>query len=69
MTVSASARDTDCRQLQASIAALQTRVTAATGKPQAAALNAQLDQLQRESVHHFLNTGRLSAASILSTMT
>lgn len=69
MTVSASARDTDGRQLQAAIAALQTRATAATGKAQFAALSAQLDQIQRESVHHFLNVGRLNAASILSTMT
>lgn len=69
MTVSASSKDSDGRQLQANIAALQTRVTAATGKSQAAALNAQLDQLQRELVAHFMNVNRLVAASILSTMT
>lgn len=69
MTVSASSKDPDGRQLQAAIAALQTRVNAAAGKSQAAALNAQLDQIQREAVYHFLDTGRLQAASILSTMT
>lgn len=69
MTVSASSKDSDGRALQANIAALQIRVTAATGKPQAATLNAQLDQFQRELVAHFMNVNRLQAATILSTMT
>jgi hypothetical protein len=69
MTVSASAKDPDGRLLQANIAALQTAVNAAFGKAHYAALSAQLDQLQRESVYHFLDTGRLTAANILSTMT
>lgn len=69
MTVSASAKDSDGRQLQANITSLSVAVTAASGKAHAAALSAQLDQLQREAVYHFLDTGRLTAANILSTMT
>lgn len=69
MTVSASAKDSDGRNLQANIAALQTALNASAGKAHNAALAAQLDQLQRESVYHFMNIGRLQASSILSTMT
>lgn len=69
MTVSASAKDSDGRQLQSNISALQTAVNASAGKSHNAALQAQLDQLQRELVYHFLNVGRLQAATILSTMT
>lgn len=69
MTISASSKDSDGRQLQSAIAALQIRVNAAAGKSQAPALNAQLDQFQRELVAHFLDVGRLNAANILSTMT
>ncbi len=69
MTVSASSKDPDGRLLQANIASLQTSVNASAGKAHNAALSAQLDQLQRELVYHFLDTGRLQAASILSTMT
>lgn len=69
MTVSASAKDTDGRLLQANITALQAAVNAAVGKAHYPALSAQLDQLQRECVAHFLDVGRLTAANILSTMT
>lgn len=69
MAVSASSKDSDGRNLQANIAALQTAVNASVGKAHNASLSAQLDQLQRESVYHFMNVGRLTAANILSTMT
>jgi hypothetical protein len=69
MTVSASSKDSDGALLQTKIAALSTAVTAAVGKAHYAALSAALDQAQREAVYHFLDTGRLLASSILSTMT
>lgn len=68
MTVSASAKDPDGRLLQSNITALQTAVNASAGKAHNAALSAQLDQLQREAVAHFMDVGRIQAATILSTL-
>lgn len=68
MTVTPFPRDNDGRLLNANIALLQTAVNAASGKAHFTALSLQLDQAQRELVHHYLEVGRLSAASILSTM-
>lgn len=69
MTVTPSTKDADGSTLNTKVTALQTTATAAAGKPQAAAISAALDQAQRELVYHYLDTGRLTAANILSTMT
>lgn len=68
MAVTPNPKDNDGRLLQANVNALQIATNAASGKSHFAALSAQLDQAQRELVSHFLNVGRLQAASILSTM-
>lgn len=69
MTVSALPKDAAGAQLATSVASLTTSLAAAAGKPQAASMSAALDQANRELVYHYLDTGRLVAATILSTMT
>lgn len=68
MTVKPTARDAAGVDLDTKVTALSTAATAAAGKAQAAALNAALDQAQRELVYHYLDTGRITAASILSSL-
>lgn len=69
MTVSASPKDSSGAFLTTAVASLTTAVAAAAGKPHAASLSAALDQANRELVYHYLDVGRLNAATILSTMT
>lgn len=69
MTVKPSAKDSDGGALDVKVTSLAATATASAGKPQAAAISAALDQAQRELVYHYLDTGRLTAANILSTMT
>lgn len=69
MTVSPSPKDTSGTLLNTNVALLSTAVTAAAGKAHASSLSAALDQAQRELVYHYLDIGRLQAATILSTMT
>lgn len=69
MTVKPTARDTAGVDLDTKVTSLSAAVTASVGKAHNASLSAQLDQAQRELVYHYLDTGRLSAASVLSTMT
>jgi len=69
MTVSAHPRDAAGASVQAAITSLTTKLTITSGPSAVNQMNVKLDQLQREAVIHFMNIGRLSAASILSTMT
>jgi di/tricarboxylate transporter len=69
MTVTASPKDSDGAALSAKVTALTTAQAAVSSPLTKAALSAVLDQTQRELVYHYLDTGRLVAANILSTMT
>lgn len=69
MTVTPSAKDSDGAALNTKVTSLSTAVTAAAGKAQAPSLSAALDQAQRELVYHYLDTGRILASTILSTLT
>lgn len=69
MTVSSHPRDSAGIQLQAGITALTAKLLITTGTLQKVAMQAQLDQFQRELVNHYFNIGRLNAALVLSTMT
>jgi hypothetical protein len=66
MTVTAHPRDDAGRQKQAEVTSLQANVV--TGTLAKAHLDQKLDQAQRELVIHYMGNGRLSAASILSTL-
>lgn len=69
MTVTARSGDTAGILLQSNITAL-TASLAVTSSPQHKyAMQQQLDQLQRESVAHFMDINRINAATILSTLT
>jgi len=71
MTVSALPKDLDGARLTTAVTNATTTLngisSASTSAKIAAA--AALDQAQRELVLHYLETGRLTAANILSTMT
>lgn len=69
MAVTASPKDSDGARLTTAVTSLSTAATAAAGKAHQASLAAALDQSQRELVYHYLDTGRLLASNILSTMT
>lgn len=69
MTVSAHPRDAAGASVQAAITSLTSKLTITSGTMQVYQMNVKLDQLQRELVNHYMNVGRLNAASILSTMT
>lgn len=69
MTVIARPRDTDGTALQANINSLTTQIGVTSSALTLNHMNIKLDQAQRELVAHYLDTGRLTAASILSTMT
>jgi len=71
MAVKPLPRDVDGSNLDTNVTKLQTAfnaIPAASASAKAAAA-AALDQAQRELVIHYLARGRLTAASILSTMT
>lgn len=69
MTVTPRPNDTAGTLLQSNITALNTQISATSSPLHKAAMQAQLDQLQRELVYHYLDNNRLIAANILSTMT
>lgn len=69
MTVTARQSDTDGLLLQANITALTAQIVITSGTLHKYQMQLQLDRLQRELVYHYLDTGRLNAANILSTMT
>lgn len=69
MTVTARQSDTDGLLLQANITALTAQIAITSGTLHKYQMQLQLDRLQRELVYHYLDTGRLNAANVLSTMT
>lgn len=69
MTVTALPKDTTGAALAAAVTTLSTQASALSNGPAKVAAAALLDQAQRELVYHYLDTGRLVAANILSTMT
>lgn len=68
MTVNVPAGDSNAAQLQSNINALTTKKGVTSSTLHNYQMAVKLDQLQRELVYHYLDTGRLNAASILSTM-
>lgn len=68
MTVTASPKDTDAMLLQANITALTAKLLVTSGTLTKHQMQIKLDQLQRELVVHYVEHGRLNAATILSTM-
>lgn len=68
MTVSARQGDNAGILLQANITSLTTQINATASAQHKYAMQQQLDQLQREAVAHFMDVGRIQAATILSTL-
>ena len=68
MTVLATSKDPDGLLLQTQITALNTQINNTASTLTKESLRIKLDQLQRESVYHFLDTGRILAATVLSTL-
>lgn len=68
MTVTARSSDTDGKLLQANITSLTSQIAVTSSPLHKNAMNVQLDQLQRELVYHYLDVGRITAATILSTL-
>lgn len=69
MTVTPRVGDTAGTLLQSNITALTAQIAVTSSTLHKAAMQTQLDQLQRELVYHYLDANRLIAATILSTMT
>jgi hypothetical protein len=68
MTVSPRPGDSDGYLLNSNITTLNTQINSTGSTLHKESMKQKLDQLQRELVYHYLDNGRLSAASILSTM-
>ena len=68
MTVLATSKDPDGLLLQTQITALNTQINNTASTLTKESLRIKLDQLQRESVYHFLDVGRITAATVLSTL-
>lgn len=68
MTVGVPQGDSNAAVLQSNINALNAKLGVTTSTVQREHMKVKLDQYQRELVYHYLDTGRLLAASILSTM-
>jgi hypothetical protein len=68
MTVSPRPGDADGYLLNSNITALNTQINGTGSTLHKESMKQKLDQLQRELVYHYLDNGRLTAASILSTM-
>jgi hypothetical protein len=70
MTVTASPQDAAGAQIDQSIAALQAIVTADNASAAAVdfSVQQQLLQLQTDAVDHYMAVGRISPATILSTL-
>lgn len=69
MTVTPRVGDNAGTLLQSNITALTAQIAVTSTPLHKVSMNAQLDQLQRELVYHYLDNNRLLASSILSTMT
>jgi hypothetical protein len=68
MTVVAYPKDPDGMLLQANINALTTQLNNTSATLVKEAVRVKLDQAQRELVYHYLDVGRITAATILSTL-
>lgn len=68
MTVVAFQNDTAGILLQANITALTAQINNTASPQHKYAMQQQLDTNQRELVAHFMNRGRIQAATILSTL-
>jgi len=68
MAVKPAPRDSVGAVLDTAVTNLITASNAAANKAHAAALAAALDQAQRELVNHYMMIGRITAATILSTL-
>lgn len=68
MAVSPRPGDNDGYLLQSNIVSLTTQIAATKSTAHNASMVARLDQLQRELVLHYLDVGRISAATVLSTL-
>ena len=68
MTVLATSKDPDGLLLQTQITSLNTQINNTASTLTKESLRIKLDQLQRESVYHFLDVGRITAATVLSTL-
>lgn len=69
MAVTASLRDRDGQIIDAKIVSLTAAIAAMpTGAHGRYALAAQVEQAQVDAVNHYIRLGRISAATILSTL-
>lgn len=69
MAVTASLKDRDGAQLDAKITALTAAIAALpAGTHGRYALAAQVEQAQVDAVNHYIRVGRISAATVLSTL-
>jgi hypothetical protein len=68
MTVLATSKDPDGILLQTQITAITTQLNLTTSTNVKETIRLKLDQAQREAVYHFLDVGRITAATILSTL-
>jgi uncharacterized membrane protein len=68
MTVTANPRDSEGARLATIVTNLTATLASAGGKAHAPAIAAALDQAQRELVLHYLMVGRITAATVLSTL-
>lgn len=68
MAVKPLNKDKDGSVLDTNVTTLTTTVANLGNSPAKFAAQAALDQAQRELVLHYLNNGRITAASVLSTL-
>jgi hypothetical protein len=68
MTVAVVAKDSDGVLLQTNIALLTAQLAATSSTLTKESLRIKLDSAQREFVYHCLDVGRITAATIISTL-
>lgn len=69
MAVTASLKDRDGQILDAKITSLNAAMTAMpAGSPQRVSMTSQVESAQVDAVNHYIRVGRLSVATILSTL-
>lgn len=69
MAVTASLKDRDGQILDAKITSLTAAMNAFTnGSSARASMSAQIELAQIDAVNHYIRLGRISAATILSTL-
>lgn len=68
MAVTARSQDTDGKLLDAKIVSLTAAQAATSSALTKHAIALQLDQAQRDAVQHYIEHNRITAATILSTL-